>query len=91
MAVNIACKTGESSIACAAALHAACVIPENRWAVTLTHRALREDVTAHPLRADNGYADVSDRPGLGIDVDEDRVRRHRAGARVPHIERERVL
>jgi L-alanine-DL-glutamate epimerase-like enolase superfamily enzyme len=29
---------------------------------------------------DRGFAQVLDRPGLGIDVDEDRVRHHRKGA-----------
>jgi L-alanine-DL-glutamate epimerase-like enolase superfamily enzyme len=80
MNVNISCKTGESSVACAAALHAACVIPEIKWGLTLTNPALGEDVTAQPVRVDKGYAQAIDRPGLGIDVDEDRVRRHRAGA-----------
>ncbi len=77
MSVNISCKTGESSIACAAALHAACVIPNIAWALTLTHGALADDVTAQPIRTERGYADSIDRPGLGIEVDEDRVRRHR--------------
>jgi len=77
MSVNLSCKTGESSIACAAALHAACVIPNIAWGLTLTHSGLAEDVTAQPIRTDCGHADSIERPGLGIDVDEDRVRRHR--------------
>jgi L-alanine-DL-glutamate epimerase-like enolase superfamily enzyme len=77
MSVNISCKTGESSIACAAALHSACVIPNIAWALTLTHGVLADDVTAQPIRTEHGYANSIDRPGLGIEVDEDRVRRHR--------------
>jgi L-alanine-DL-glutamate epimerase-like enolase superfamily enzyme len=77
MNVNISCKTGESSIACAAALHVASVIPNIAWALTLTHIALAEDVTAQPIATARGHVDGLDRPGLGIDVDEDRVRRHR--------------
>jgi L-alanine-DL-glutamate epimerase-like enolase superfamily enzyme len=77
MSVNISCKTGESSIACAAALHAATVIPNIGWALTLTHTALGEDVTAHPVPTVKGHVEALDRPGLGVDVDEDRVRRHR--------------
>ncbi len=77
MSVNISCKTGESSIACAAALHAACVIPNIAWALTLTHIGLAEDVTAQPIRSARGHVETIDRPGLGIEVDEDRVRRHR--------------
>jgi L-alanine-DL-glutamate epimerase-like enolase superfamily enzyme len=79
MQVNISCKTGESSIACAAALHIAAVIPELAWGLTLTHAGLRADVTPHPIPIHHGTADVLDRPGLGIEVDEDRVRHHRVG------------
>jgi L-alanine-DL-glutamate epimerase-like enolase superfamily enzyme len=80
MSVNISCKTGESSVACAAALHVACVIPNVAWALTLTHGGLREDVTAQPLPASQSHAECLDRPGLGIEIDEDRVRRHRVAA-----------
>ena len=77
MSVNISCKTGESSVACAAALHVACVIPNIAWGLTLTHGGLREDVTTQPLPASRSHAEALDRPGLGVEVDEDRVRRHR--------------
>ncbi len=77
MSVNISCKTGESSVASAAALHAASVIPDIRWALTLTHSGLAEDVTSNPMPTANGHVDSLDRPGLGVDVDEDRVSRHR--------------
>jgi muconate cycloisomerase len=77
MSVNVSCKTGESSIACAAALHAACVIPNIAWGLTLTHIALAEDVTAQPIATARGHAEALDRPGLGIDVDDEHVRRHR--------------
>jgi L-alanine-DL-glutamate epimerase-like enolase superfamily enzyme len=77
MRVNVSCKTGESSIACAAALHVAAVIPALAWGLTLTNAALGDDLTAHPIRSARGGADVPDRPGLGIDVDVDRVQRHR--------------
>jgi muconate cycloisomerase len=92
MRVNISCKTGESSIACAAALHVATVIPDIAWGLTLTHTALAADVNAHPLGTAHGFAECLDRPGLGIDVDEDCVERHRldVGARTsppPRAER----
>jgi len=77
MSVNISCKTGESSIACAAALHVASIIPNIAWGLTLTHTALTEDVTVQPLPTGKGHVESLDRPGLGIEVDEDRVRRHR--------------
>src|SRR5262245_16369704 len=81
MKVNVSCKTGESSVGCAAALHIASVIPNVAWGLTLTHSALAEDVTGMPIRIDRGFAEVLDRPGLGIDVDEDRVRRHQVEVR----------
>jgi L-alanine-DL-glutamate epimerase-like enolase superfamily enzyme len=77
MSVNISCKTGESSIACAAALHVASVIPNIAWALTLTHIALAEDVTGEPVATARGHVETLDRPGLGIEVDVDRVNRHR--------------
>jgi muconate cycloisomerase len=77
MHVNISCKTGESSIACAAALHVAAVVPNIAWGLTLTNAGLSADVTPHPVRIDQGHANVLDRSGLGVDVDEDLVRRHR--------------
>jgi muconate cycloisomerase len=77
MSVNVSCKTSESSVGCAAALHVASVIPNVAWALTLTHTALTEDVTGAPIPVVGGFAEALDRPGLGVDVDEDRVRRHR--------------
>jgi muconate cycloisomerase len=76
MSVNVSCKTGESSVACAAALHVASVIPNIGWALTLTHLGLAEDIAKSPLPTGKGFAESLDRPGLGIEVDADRVRRH---------------
>ena len=75
--VNVSAKTGESSIACAAATHIAAALPQIAWGLTLSNTGLADDVTTRPIRIDCGHVEVSDRPGLGIDVDEDRVRRYR--------------
>src|SRR5258708_10110548 len=75
--VNVSAKTGESSIACAAATHIAAALPQIAWGLTLSNEGLSDDVTAQPIRVARGHVEVSDRPGLGIDVDEDRVRRYR--------------
>ena len=80
MAVNVSCKAGESSIACAAATHVAAALPQISWGLTLSNEGLADDVTAQPIRVERGHVDVSDRPGLGIDVDEDRIRRYRRDA-----------
>ena len=85
MSVNVACKTGESSIACAAGLHLAAALPQLAWGLTLSNEGLTEDVTGRPIRIERGHVEVSDRPGLGIDVDEDRVRRHRRDIAHRHV------
>jgi muconate cycloisomerase len=72
---NISCKTGESSIASAAALHVAAVVTELAWSLTVTSQGLAEDVAFEPLPVEDGHVAVPDRPGLGIEVDERRVRR----------------
>ncbi|HEY1362959.1 MAG TPA: enolase C-terminal domain-like protein [Xanthobacteraceae bacterium] len=82
MAVNVACKTGESSIACAAALHVAAALPRLDWALSLTAAGLADDLTGEPVRGTRGHVEVGDRPGLGIEVDEERVRRYRRDVRI---------
>ena len=77
MSVNVSCKTGESSLAGAAGLHIAAALPQIDWGLTLSHQGLSDDITANPIRVEQGHVTVSDRPGLGIEVDEDRVRRYR--------------
>ncbi len=75
MKVNISCKTGESSVASTAALHVAAAVPALAWGLTLTSHGLAEDVAVDPLRIDGGHAVVPDGPGLGVEVDEQRLRR----------------
>ena len=75
MRVNISCKTGESSVASAAAVHAAAAAPAIAWGLTVTSPGLAEDVAVEPLVVENGHVEAPDRPGLGIEVDEHRVRR----------------
>ena len=57
MNVNISCKTGESSIASAAAVHLAAVVPALAWGVTVTSPGLADDVITDPLRIENGHVD----------------------------------
>jgi L-alanine-DL-glutamate epimerase-like enolase superfamily enzyme len=85
MAVNVACKTGESSIACAAGVHIAAALPQIAWALSLTNGGLAEDLSARPIRGERGHVEVSDRPGLGVEVDEDRVRRYRRDVPVRQV------
>jgi muconate cycloisomerase len=83
--VNVSAKTGESSIACAAATHIAAALPQIAWGLTLTNEGLAEDVTAQGVRIARGHVEVCDRPGLGIDVDEDKVRRYRRDVPVRQV------
>jgi muconate cycloisomerase len=83
--VNVSAKTGESSIACAAATHIAAALPQIAWGLTLTNEGLAEDVTGQGVRIARGHVEVSDRPGLGIDVDEDKVRRYRRDVPVRQV------
>jgi L-alanine-DL-glutamate epimerase-like enolase superfamily enzyme len=85
MSVNVACKTGESSIACAAGLHIAAALPQIARGFTPSIEGLAEDATARPIRIERGHVEVSDLPGLGIDVDEDRIRRHRRDIAHRHV------
>lgn len=73
--VNISCKTGESSLASAAALHVAATVGELAWGLTVTSPALAEDVACRALAVTDGHVAVPDRPGTGIEIDEARVRR----------------
>jgi L-alanine-DL-glutamate epimerase-like enolase superfamily enzyme len=75
MRINISCKTGESSVASAAAAHIAAVVPALAWGLTVTSPGLAEDVVTAPLCVENGHVAVPEGPGLGVEVDERRVRR----------------
>jgi L-alanine-DL-glutamate epimerase-like enolase superfamily enzyme len=77
MKVNVAAKTGESSIACAAAMHIAAALPQIDWGLTLTQHGLADDLTRRPIPIVAGHVELLEGPGLGVDVDEERVRRYR--------------
>jgi muconate cycloisomerase len=75
MKVNLAGKISESGIATAAVLHLAASVPSLDWGVSPTSPYLTEDVISNRLRFAEGHAYVPSGPGLGIEVDEQRVRR----------------
>jgi muconate cycloisomerase len=77
LAVNVAAKIAESSIASAAAIHLACAAPGVEWGVSLTHFYLDADVAKTPLTIGDGAVALPSGPGLGIDVDEAQVERFR--------------
>ncbi len=81
MKVNLACKIAESSIATAAVLHLAAAVPSLEWGVSLSSQYLAADLVRRPIAIRDGHAAVPEGPGLGIEVDEERVREHRWRAR----------
>lgn len=76
MKVNLACKVAESGIAAAAMLHLAASVPAVEWGVSLTNQYLADDVIRTPLAIAHGHAEVPTGPGLGVEVDEARVRKY---------------
>ncbi len=75
MQINVACKTGESSIASAAAVHMAAALASNKCSLNIASPYLAEDLTVQPLKVERGHVIVPDSPGLGVEVEEARVRR----------------
>ena len=71
----VAGKVAESGIASAAVLQLAATVPSLDWGVSPTSPYLAEDILARPLEFSRGHAVVPSGPGLGIEVDEARVRR----------------
>jgi muconate cycloisomerase len=75
MKVNLACKVAESGIAAAAMLHLAAAVPSLDWGVSVSSQYLADDVLKEPIRFADGHFEVPEGPGLGIEVDEAKVRR----------------
>ncbi len=76
MKVNLACKIAESGIAAAAMLHLAAAVPALDWGVSISSQYLADDVLKKPLGFAAGHFEVPAGPGLGIEVDEAKVRRY---------------
>jgi muconate cycloisomerase len=69
-----------ASVATASALHLATSWPgellEGPFAVGV-NEILAEDIVTEPIRRDGKHMFVSDRPGLGVDLDEDKIKHFR--------------
>lgn len=76
MKVNLACKIAEAGIASAGLLHLAAAIPAVDWGVSLSSPYLAEDIVTEPIALAGGYLNVPAGAGLGITVDEAKVRRY---------------
>ncbi len=75
LSVTLAGKVAGTSLTAAATLVAACASPVLDWGVSLTQVYLAEDVVRDPLRLENGKFSLRDAPGLGVEVDEDAIKR----------------
>jgi muconate cycloisomerase len=73
LAINLAGKVAESSVAAAANLHCAAAMSELAFGCSPGNQAVAADVTAAPVRAIEGVFTVPQGPGLGVEVDEARV------------------
>lgn len=72
--VNLAGKVVESSISAAANLHCAAAMDRIEYGCSPANQGVVLDVTEEPLSPDNGEFLVPTGPGLGIEVDESRLR-----------------
>jgi muconate cycloisomerase len=72
--VNLACKIAESGISTAAVLHLGAVLPTLDWGVSLSNQYLADDIISNKLEIRDGRALIPSGPGLGINVDEERIR-----------------
>jgi muconate cycloisomerase len=75
MKVNLASKMAETGICSAALLHLAAALPAVDWGVGFSSQYLVEDILKTPLAFAGGHVSVPRGPGLGIEVDEVKVRR----------------
>jgi muconate cycloisomerase len=76
MKVNLACKMAESGIASSAMTHIAAAIPTLDWGVSLTSPYLTDDLVKRPLDLSRGHVALAAGPGIGVEVDEAKVRRY---------------
>lgn len=74
--VNLASKMAETGISTAALLHLAAALPAVDWGVGLSSQYLVDDILKQPLGFASGHIDVPGGPGLGVEVDEAKVRRY---------------
>jgi L-alanine-DL-glutamate epimerase-like enolase superfamily enzyme len=72
--INLAGKIAESAIAATANLHAAAAMSDTGFGCSPGNQTVAADVCTAPPKVVDGFYAVPTAPGLGIEVDEDRVR-----------------
>ncbi len=76
MQVNLACKVAESGIAAASLMHLAAAVPEVAWGVSISNQYLADDIVRATIKVIDGHAEVPAGVGLGVEVDEAKVRKY---------------
>ena len=74
--VNLASKMAETGINTAALLHLAAALPAVDWGVGFSSQYLVDDILKVPHAFERGHVTVPKGAGLGIEVDEAKVRRY---------------
>jgi L-alanine-DL-glutamate epimerase-like enolase superfamily enzyme len=64
-----------TAVGLAADLHLVAAMPVARWVENLTPSPYIDDIVAKPFKLDeDGHLEIPTEPGLGIELDEDRLR-----------------
>jgi galactonate dehydratase len=66
-----------SSVRAAYAVHLEAVLTHAQWPMITCHCLYADDLLKEPLKVVNGYIRVPDKPGLGVDVDEETLLKYR--------------
>lgn len=74
--VNLASKMAETGVSTAALLQLAAALPAVDWGVGLSSPYLTDDIIRQPFAVADGHVSVPPGFGLGIEVDEAKVRRY---------------
>ena len=77
LAVDLACKVSESSISGAALVQIGAVLANLDWGISPTNYYFAVDTVRDPVRPHGGSIAVTRAPGLGVEVLEDVIARHR--------------
>ena len=76
MHVNLACKVAESGIAAASLMQLAAAVPEVAWGVSISNQYLADVIVRATIKVVDGHAEVPVGVGLGVEVDEAKVRKY---------------
>jgi len=76
MKVNLASKMAETGINTAGLLHLAAALPAVDWGTGFSTQYLVDDILKTPFDFTGGHVSVPQGPGLGIEVDEAKLRRY---------------